>query len=415
MEDQTMGGLRRDRVKFRGGSGFELAARVELPVGRPRAHALFAHCFTCSKDLKAARRISMALAERGIAVMRFDFTGIGESEGDFVETDFSSNVGDLVAAADFMREHYGPPRILIGHSLGGAAVLSAAARIPDSVAVATIAAPSDTSHLGDRLIRLAPELDRRGEAEVNLGGRRFRVRRELVDDLHENELEPAIAALGRALLVMHSPSDEAIGIDNAWRIFEAAGHPKSFVALEGADHLLLRNERDARYAAEVLAAWADRYLDDDEAAERSEEGQRGVVEVCGGASGYLQQIVAGPHRFVADEPTRVGGTDQGPTPYDLLLAGLGACTSMTLRMYADRKGWPLDQVDVRLSHDRVHARDCEDCMSTEGRVDVIERVVRVQGELDASQRARLLEIADRCPVHRTLENEIKIRTAPEES
>jgi len=411
-----MSNLRRDRVRFRGGSGFELAARVELPVGRPRAHALFAHCFTCSKDLKAARWISLALAERGIAVMRFDFTGIGESEGDFVDTDFSSNIDDLVAAADFLRERYGPPRILIGHSLGGAAVLSAASRIPDAVAVATIAAPSDTTHLSDRLLRMAPELDERGEAEVHLGGRRFRVRRELVEDLRERSLGRAIGELDRALLVMHSPADEAVEIDNAWRIFEAAKQPKSFVSLDGADHLLLRREQDARYAADVLAAWAERYLDDeDESGTVEPEGERGIVEVRGGAAGYLQQIVAGPHRFVADEPERVGGTDLGPTPYDLLLAGLGACTSMTLKMYADRKGWPLEQVDVRLNHDRVHARDCEDCESAEGRVDVIERVIRVEGDLDPAQRARLLEIADRCPVHRTLENEIKIRTRPDES
>jgi uncharacterized OsmC-like protein/alpha/beta superfamily hydrolase len=411
-----MNKLRRDRVRFRGGSGFELAARVELPVGPPRAHALFAHCFTCSKDLKAARWISLALAERGIAVLRFDFTGIGESEGDFVDTDFSSNVDDLVAAADFLRERYGPPRILIGHSLGGAAVLSAAERIPDAVAVATIAAPSDTTHLGERLIRMAPELDERGEAEVRLGGRHFRVSRELVEDLRERSLGPAIAGLNRALLVMHSPSDEAVGIDNAWRIFEKAKHPKSFVSLDGADHLLLRRESDARYAGDVLAAWAERYLDDeDETGVGQTENERGVVEVSGGSAGYLQQVVAGPHRFVADEPLSAGGTDLGPTPYDLLLAGLGACTSMTLKMYADRKGWPLEQVDVRLQHDRVHARDCEDCASSKGRVDVIERVVRVEGDLDAEQRARLLEIADRCPVHRTLENEIKIRTRVDDS
>jgi putative redox protein len=377
---------------------------------------LFAHCFTCSKDLKAARWISLALAERGIAVMRFDFTGIGESEGDFENTDFSSNIEDLVAAADFLRDHYGPPRILIGHSLGGAAVLAAAARIPDAVAVATIAAPSDTTHLSERLIRMAPELDERGEAEVHLGGRRFRVKRELVEDLRERSLARAIGELGRALLVMHSPADEAVEIDHAWRILEAARQPKSFVSLDDADHLLLRSERDAHYAADVLAAWAERYLDDGGEAEApQQEGDRGSVEVRGGTAGYLQQIVAGRHRFVADEPVRLGGTDQGPTPYDLVLAGLGACTSMTLKMYADRKGWPLEEVDVRLHHDRVHARDCADCESDEGRVDVIERLVRIDGDLDTAQRARLFEIADRCPVHRTLENEIKIRTRAVES
>jgi putative redox protein len=409
-----MSALRRDRIRFAGGSGAELAARIELPEVEPRAYALFAHCFSCSKDLKAARWIGRALAEQGIGVLRFDFTGLGESAGDFAETNFSSNLEDLVAAADFLRERYGPPRILVGHSLGGAAVLAAASRIPDAAAIATIAAPSDTAHLSDQLIRIAPEIAERGEAEIDLGGRPFRVKRQLLEDLQERSLRPAIAGLGRALLVMHSPVDESVHVDHARRIFEWAKHPKSFVSLDDADHLLLRRESDARYAADVLAAWAGRYIEKREetarGAEAADATQQGEVVVRGGSSGFLQQIIAGAHRVVADEPERVGGTDRGPTPYDLLLAGLGACTSMTMRMYADRKGWPLEGVEVRLKHGRIHAEDCEDCDSREGRVDQIVREIRIEGALDAAQQARLLEIADRCPVHRTLENEIKIRT-----
>ncbi len=293
-------------------------------------------------------------------------------------------------------------------------MLAAAARIPDSVAVATIAAPSDTTHLRDALVRIAPELEQRGEAELNLGGRSFRVRKQLLEDLEEQTLRSAIAGLGRALLVMHSPQDESVEIDNARRIFEAAKHPKSFVSLDGADHLLLADERDARYAAEVLAAWAGRYIDTDESerpgrAEEPVEPTDAVV-VRSGPEGLTQRIHVGRHSLIADEPPGVGGADLGPTPYDLLLAGLGACTSMTLRMYADRKRWPLESVEVRLEHDRIHAKDCEDCESREGRVDRIRRQIRIDGNLDDAQRNRLLEIADRCPVHRTLENEIKIRT-----
>jgi len=398
-----------ERLRFPGATGANLAGRLERPDGSPRAYALFAHCFTCGKDAKAAVRISRALAERGIAVLRFDFTGLGESEGDFAGTGFSSNLEDLVAAADFLRSHYQAPQLLVGHSLGGAAALAAAARIPESRAVSTIGAPADTRHLRETLLARAPHLAEEPEteaAEVSLGGRRFRIGRGLLADLEEGRVEPAVAALGRALLLFHSPVDEIVGIEHARRLFEAAAHPKSFISLDGADHLLLADQQDSRFVAELLAAWSGRYLA--LAASAEEEGEPGVVEVRAGASGLRQEIRAGRHRLQADEPEEAGGTDAGPNPYDLLLAALGACKSMTLRLYADRKRWPLRGTRVHLQHSRIHAQDCAECETKEGKLDQIEVELALEGPLDNAQRQRLLEIADMCPVHRTLTSEIRL-------
>jgi putative redox protein len=414
-EDREEGIMSRETrvVRFHGGSGNLLVGRLEIPEGIPRGRALFAHCFACSKDLKAVVRVSRALAERGFAVLRFDFTGIGESEGDFAETNFSSNLDDLVAAADFLAEESGPVELLVGHSLGGAAVLAAAGRLPGVRAVATISAPSTTSHLSRTLLDKAPELENRDEVEVILMGKKVRVRRQLLEDLDERHLAAAIERLGRPLLVFHSPVDEVVPVEHARRIYRAARHPKSFVSLDDADHLLLRRDSDARFVGDVLAAWAGRYLGADPAEnserERLPELEKGEVLARGDSEGYLTRLYAGRHRFLADEPESVGGTDAGPNPYDLLLAALGACKSMTVRMYADRKGWPLEGVQVRLNHERLHAEDCEECDSKSGRVDRIDVELDVEGQLDEEQRRRLLEISARCPVHRTLEREVSIR------
>jgi len=414
--------MERKRLSFPGAFGTNLVGRLERPDpsrGEPAAYALFAHCFTCSKDLKAAVRISRTLVERGIAVFRFDFTGIGESAGDFGDTDFSSNLDDLEAAADFLRREYRAPQILIGHSLGGAAVLAAAERMAEVEAVATIGAPSDTEHLRETLLRKAPELEERGEARVQLGPQAFTIKRQLLEDLGREHLERTIGELGRALLIFHSPVDEIVDIDNARRIYQAARHPKSFVSLDDADHLLT-NPRDARYVGEVLAAWAGRYVAleaADEEAEENQEGEaleKGMVRVTGGTEGFTNQVRARSHRILADEPEDVGGNDRGLSPYELVLAGLGACTSMTLKMYADRKKWPLEQVRVQLRHDRVHAEDCAGCTDEQreggGRIDHITRRIRVEGDLDEEQRGRLLEIANKCPVHRTLTGVIHVES-----
>jgi putative redox protein len=398
-------------VSFPGAAGHALAARLDAPSGaRPRAYALFAHCFTCSKESKAATFISEALTDAGIAVLRFDFTGLGGSEGEFANTTFSSNVGDLVAAAEWLERERAAPAILVGHSLGGAAVLAAAARMPKAAAVATINAPADPAHVAGLLQGARAGIDARGEAEVALAGRKFRIRREFLEDAAAQRLSEAIAGLGRALMVFHAPRDTVVPIEHASRIFLAARHPKSFVSLDDADHLLTRRA-DGRYVGAVLAAWASRYLGAPASDAREPPPPTGTVRVREtGIGKFQQEIAVGPHRLLSDEPVAAGGGDSGPSPYDLLCAALGACTAMTLRLYAEGKKLPLERVGVALRHGKVHAEDCGECETREGRVDRIERVIELEGPLDASARARLLEIADKCPVHRTLRGEVIVPT-----
>jgi uncharacterized OsmC-like protein/alpha-beta hydrolase superfamily lysophospholipase len=398
-----------ERFDFPNAQGQNLAALLDRPAGEPRAYALFAHCFTCGKDTHAAKRVAEGLTALGIAVLRFDFTGLGSSEGEFANTTFSSNVGDLVAAANELRRRAQAPAILIGHSLGGTAVLAAAAEVAEARAVVTIAAPCDPSHVTglfkDRLEEIAAE----GEVQATLAGRQFRISRTFVNDLAEHKLMQRIANLRKALLIFHSPTDEIVAIDNASRIFTAAKHPKSFVSLAGADHLLSRRS-DAAYVANVIHAWAERYLEAPQGASPAAGDAKTVVVRETGQGRFQQEVTVGAHRFLADEPREAGGLDSGPGPYDLLLAGLGACTAMTLRLYAERKALPLERVTVRLNHSRIHAADCADCETKEGMLDRIDRAITLRGTLDAEQRRRLLEIADKCPVHRTLTAEIDIRT-----
>jgi uncharacterized OsmC-like protein/fermentation-respiration switch protein FrsA (DUF1100 family) len=400
-----------ERFQFSGSEGQQLAAALDLPEEEPVAYALFAHCFTCGKDVLAAKRIAVALAAKGIAVLRFDFTGLGSSEGDFANSTFSSNVADLVRAADHLRETRKAPAILIGHSLGGAAVLAAARQIPDAKAVVTIAAPSDPAHVTGLFADRIEDIRKHGEVEVSLAGRPFHIKREFLDDIAEHNLISHVTGLHKALLIMHSPTDDTVGIDNATRIFVAAKHPKSFVSLAGADHLL-SDRRDGMYAADVIAAWAERYLDPPapEAAADLGEQPRNVVVRETRKSKFQQTVSIGPHRLLADEPIAAGGEDTGPGPYDFVLAGLGACTSMTMRLYADRKSLPLERVTVTLKHSRIHAEDCAECETKAGMLDQIDRTIAMEGALDAEQRGKLMEIADKCPVHRTLTSEIHIVT-----
>jgi putative redox protein len=391
-------------IRFPALQGHELAARLELTAAEPRAYALFAHCFTCSKDSKAATYISQALAARGIAVLRFDFTGLGTSGGDFAESNFSSNVSDLLAAANYLRTQYRAPQLLIGHSLGGTAMLAAAHGIGEARAIATIGTPYDPKHVERLLVGSTEQIVTAGEAQVDIGGRPFTIRRQFLEDLEQHDPAKTIGALKKALLVLHSPRDRIVDIGNASQIFLAAKHPKSFVSLDDADHLLTRAE-DASYAAEMLAAWASRYLE-----KETMERVPGVRVVEAGSGKFAQDIFTGRHRLRADEPESFGGMDSGPSPYDLLVAALGACTAMTIRAYAGQKNLPLDRVAVALAHDKVHAADCLECETREGRIDRIERVITLEGDLDQAQRAKLLEIADKCPVHRTLQSEVSIPT-----
>ncbi|MPY70553.1 MAG: alpha/beta fold hydrolase [Alphaproteobacteria bacterium] len=398
-----------EKVTFPGAAGDELAARLDMPAGAPRGYALFAHCFTCSKDIFAASRIAGALAGHGIAVLRFDFTGLGASEGEFANTNFSSNVGDLIAAAGWLRGNREAPKLLIGHSLGGAAVLAAASEIPEAVAVATIGAPFDPGHVAGHFADDVARIRAEGEAEVTLGGRSFRVRRQFLDDIAGRALGPKIGNLHKALMIFHAPRDEIVGIDNAADIFQAAKHPKSFVSLDDADHLLTR-KADAAYVADVLAAWAGRWLGAAPASEAT-AGEEGAVVVAENGNGrFGQDITVGAHLLHADEPASYGGRDSGPNPYALLSAALGACTTMTMRMYAERKEWPLDKATVTVRHDKIHAEDCADCETREGKVDRFTREIVLDGALDEAQREKLLEIAEKCPVHRTLHSEVQVLT-----
>lgn len=397
-----------ERLTFTGHDGATLSARLDLPDGPHLATALFAHCFTCSKDIAAARRISARLTGEGFAVLRFDFTGLGHSEGEFENTSFTTNIRDLVLAAGALEARGMAPGLLIGHSLGGAAILAAAGGIASSRAVVTIGAPFDPGHVthnfGDALDRIEAD----GAAEVMLGGRPVRIGKGFVEDVRAETLKPAIAGLRRALLVLHAPRDAAVGIENAAGIFGAARHPKSFVTLDGADHLITR-AGDAEYAAGVIAAWAARYLDLTPPAPPP-GAPEGIVRVSEAApEGFLQDVNSGPrHHMLADEPAAYGGTDRGMSPYGFLAAGLGACTSMTIRMYARRKGWPLRHVSVDVSHDKVHAQDADAAAGAQA--DTFTRVIRLEGDLSAEQRARLLEIAGKCPVHRTLERSSTVVT-----
>ena len=396
------------RIEFQGSQGETLAARLDSPNGEIRGYALFAHCFTCSKDVFAASRIASALATRGIATLRFDFTGLGASEGEFANTNFSSNIADLLAAANWLREHHAAPELLIGHSLGGAAVLAAAGDMPELKVVATIGAPSDAEHVVHNFQASLDTIENSGEAKVSLAGREFTIKKQFLDDVRGTSLKDRIAALKPALIVFHAPLDQTVGIENASAIFLAAKHPKSFVSLDGADHLLSRRQ-DAVFVADLLAGWANRFMP---AAEHPKPAPAGIVRVRETRRGKFQQdVLVDDHHLLADEPSSVGGDGSGPSPYDYLSIALGTCTSMTLRMYADFKKLQLGRVTVDVSHGKVHADDCKDCGEGKtGKIDRFERTISVDGDISSELRGKLEEIAGKCPVHRTLEAEAAVVT-----
>ena len=401
--------VKRNKVEFES-NGIKLAGLLESSDSDAvRAYALFAHCFTCSKDIAAASRISRALVALGYTVLRFDFTGLGNSDGDFSNTNFSSNVEDLVAAADFLRSEFQAPQLLIVHSLGGAAVLKAAESIDEVTAIATIGAPFDAQHVSKQLGSDLEKISKDGEAEVDLAGRKFKIKKQFVDDIRSQNNDH-IAKLRRALLILHSPVDATVNIAEAEKLYVEAKHPKSFISLDKADHLLSQRE-DSEYVAACISAWARRFLPDASVIAQSESKlSKGHVKIDERNKHFARDVQTDNHIWIADEPISVGGHDLGPDPYEHLLAGLGACTSMTLRMYANHKNLALDDIEVQLNHQRSHAEDCEDCESKSKFVDVIERNITLKGDLTDAQRKRLMEIADRCPVHLTMENNPKIVT-----
>lgn len=392
------------RITFPNQEGLELAAYLDKPVdGRAKAYALFAHCFTCNKNLKAVVNITRALTQSGFAVLRFDFTGLGESEGDFADTNFSSNVEDLLAAADFLKEHYEVPRLLIGHSLGGAAVLIAASRIRSIRALVTIGAPADPEHVTRLFTEDLDTIRQQGKAEVNLSGRPFTIKKQFLDDIREARQNHSLKKINRPVLIMHAPSDQTVSIDNAKEIYEQVLHPKSFISLDQADHLLSRKE-DSLYAGNLIASWVSRYIQTHEPTHLTTDKQ----VVTRTADRFTTEIMTDEHALLADEPLDIGGDDLGPSPYELLSASLGACTGMTLRMYANHKKWPLKEVRVHLQHEKIHAKDCEDGKQ---KIDKIERVIELEGDLSAEQKERMLEIANKCPVHKTLHSPVRIESS----
>lgn len=399
--------MKSKKIQFSNARGEKLAARLELPAdGHPHTYALFAHCFTCNKNLLAVKNISRALTAKGIAVLRFDFTGLGESEGDFADTDFSSNVADLIAAAQFLETKHEAPELLVGHSLGGAAVLIAGNHLPSVKAIATIGAPYAPEHVTHLFQDELETIQEQGKARVKIAGREFTIKQEFVKDLESIHSLAMIHKLNRPLLVLHSPVDEVVEVTNAAQIYKAAVHPKSYISLDDADHMLSRKQ-DSLYAGQMIASWSARYLPP-----KSSDSLQTIQQVAArtGSDGYTTDIRAGNHDLVADEPESVGGNGFGPTPYDLLLSALGSCTSMTLRMYADRKKWDLREVRVHLNHEKKYQEDCIDCENPKSKIDHIERLIELDGDLDETQRQRLLEIADKCPVHKTLEADTLIKT-----
>ena len=397
------------KVQFENDEGRQLFGALDMPKTPVTDYALFAHCFTCTHNLKSAANISRSLTEAGIAVLRFDFTGLGRSEGEFADTNFSSNVADLLAAVRFLEAEYAAPSILIGHSLGGTAVLQAAASVPSAVAVATIGSPADPGHVQHLFGDARDELDSRGQADVNIGGRPFTVKKQFLDDLEEHDLYASVGKLRKALLIMHAPLDEIVEIENAATLYEAAKHPKSFASLDKADHLL-SNNADSLYAGRLLAAWASRYLPERDLREDSLSAEHGSVVAKTWSDGFYTEVAAGDHALIADEPASVGGSNRGPSPYELLSAALATCTTMTLKMYAGFKDIALDAVTVKVIHRKMHAEACADCDSEDGKIDEFRRELTIEGDLDDGQRQRMLEIADRCPVHQTLHGEVKVRT-----
>ncbi|NRA64943.1 MAG: OsmC family protein [Pseudobacteriovorax sp.] len=397
------------KFDFPNAKGDILSGRLELPSGTPKGYALFAHCFTCSKDIIAPTQITKSLNEQGIAVLRFDFTGLGNSQGDFANTNFSSNVEDLVAAYNAISVEYSAPTLLIGHSLGGAAVLKAATELSSVKAIVTIGAPSSASHVSHLFEDSLAEIESKGEANVRLAGRSFTIKKQFIDDITETNVLEGVRRFKKALLVMHAPLDSTVGVEHAGKIFAEALHPKSFVSLDSADHLLM-NRKDAKYTAGVIASWVDRYLDVPESGVTDSVKQGQVVVRSRKNTRYTHDILTQQHHIVADEPPSVSGDDLGMSPYELLMASLGACSSMTMKMYAERKSIPLEEVEVKLEHSKIHAEDCVSCETTKGKLDKIVKSIKLQGDLSSDQISRLLEIAERCPVNRTLKSEVYMET-----
>lgn len=403
--------MKKKKVSFKGQQNHDLSAVIHFPADRkPSSFVIFAHCFTCNKNFNAVRNISLGLTKYGYAVLSFDFTGLGESEGKFSDTNFSTNLSDLVKAAEFLKENYVAPTLLIGHSLGGAAVLMAASQIDSVTAIATVGAPSQPEHVLHLIKGGISEIKKNGEAEVSIGGRPFKIKEQFIKDLQRNNEVNNLEELRKAILILHSPQDNVVSINNAQEIYRKAHHPKSFISLDGADHLLSKKE-DSVYAGEIIATWAKKYLRVEEESKPQTDSQT-VAQIGAKEDNFTTQILAEGHHLISDEPENIGGDNFGPSPYGLLTSALAACTAITLRMYANRKNWPVEEIEVHVDQEKRHDKDSKNCDSEEGKITFFDRKIAIKGELDAKQIKRLMEIADKCPVHKTLEDNIKITTEP---
>jgi putative redox protein len=400
--------MRSTRLKIENRKGLILNAHLELPANqKPNYYAIFAHCFTCSSSLSAVKHVSRALTKHGFAVLRFDFTGLGRSEGDFVDSHFSANVNDLLDVNNYMIKHYEAPSLLVGHSLGGAAVLVAASKLETVKAIATVGAPATVGHVKHLFSDKINDED--GSVEVNIGGRPFIINQEFVSEFDKTDLPSIVKNLRKPLLIMHAPFDKIVGIENAEQLYKNAFHPKSFVTLDDTDHLLT-NEKDSHYVGEVIGTWAQRYFPKVENVMLSTEGEQLVGHLNIVEDNFTTSIQTKNHSFIADEPASIGGSDFGPSPYEYLNAALASCTVMTLKMYAERKQWDLQEVYVYISHSRKHSDDLQIEVEKPKYLDHINKKLKFVGNLDESQKKRLKEIASRCPVHRTIESQVIFNT-----
>ncbi|GAB5539551.1 MAG: bifunctional alpha/beta hydrolase/OsmC family protein [Salibacteraceae bacterium] len=399
--------MKSEKLSISNKSGTALHAVLELPPNQhPTHYAMFAHCFTCSSNLNAVRNVSRSLANQGFGVVRFDFTGLGKSEGAFADSHFSGNVSDLICVAEHIKQHYSAPKLIVGHSLGGAASIVAASKLDYIEAVATIAAPSSVQHTKKHFSHGIEELSEKGAIEVNIGGRPFKIDSEFVKDFDNTDLLKVVKELRKPILIMHAPFDKTVAIQSAQELYTSSMHPKSFISLDGADHLLTE-KRDSEYVGDVIGSWVKRYFPPVEAQRLSTEGEQLVGRLNLVEDNFTTSIQTNKHSIVADEPEEVGGDDFGPAPYELLGASLIACTAMTIKLYAERKEWPLTEVEVFVSHSKKHRDDAD---SGSAKLDHLQKKLRFHGDLSDDQRERLKEIASKCPVHRTLLTEVVIET-----
>lgn len=402
--------MKSTKLEIQNNKGYKLQAYLELPANqKPSYYAIFAHCFTCTSTLNAVKNISRALTNHGFAVVRFDFTGLGKSEGEFADSHFSANVSDLLAVNTYLEENYKAPSLLVGHSLGGAAVITGASKLENIKAVATIGAPATVNHVTKLFSHGLDDVQQKGDVTVNIGGRPFKINQEFVDDFSKTNLPEITKNLRKPLLIMHAPFDAIVGIENAEKLYQNAHHPKSFISLDGADHLL-SNSRDSMYVGNMIGNWVERFFDSQENTMLDTEGEQLVAHLNLREDNFTTSIQTKKHAFIADEPDSVGGDDFGPSPYDYLSAGLAACTVMTLKLYAERKKWDLQEVYAYITYSKKHSDDLMLNMDKPKRMDHLKKRLKFVGNLNEDQKNRLQEIASKCPVHKTLQSEVIIET-----